>query len=31
MRDRDATDVKQVYRLAGLAGKYLRNVFVGNC
>ena len=29
--NRDATDVKLVYRLAGLAGKYLRNVFVGNC
>ena len=31
MTDRDATEVGQVYRLAGTAGKYLENVFVGNC
>lgn len=31
MTDRDATEVKQVYRLAEIAGKYLENVFVGNC
>ncbi len=31
MRDRKATDVKQVYRLAEAAEKYLQNVFVGNC
>lgn len=31
MTDRDATEVGQVYRLAGIAGKYLENVFVGNC
>ncbi len=31
MTDRDATEVRQVYRLAQAAGKYLENVFVGNC
>ena len=31
MTDRDATKVGQVYRLAEIAGKYLENVFVGNC
>lgn len=31
MTDRIATEVRQVYRLAETAGKYLENVFVGNC
>lgn len=31
MADRQPTDVKQVYRLADIAGKHLKNVFVGNC
>lgn len=31
MTERSATEVKQVYRLAEAAGKYLENVFVGNC
>ncbi len=31
MTDRDATDVQMVYRLANAAGKYVENVFVGNC
>lgn len=31
MTDRDATEVRQVYRLAETAGKYLEHVFVGNC
>lgn len=31
MTDRDATEVEMVYRLAETAGKYLENVFVGNC
>ena len=31
MTDRQATDVRQVYRLAETAGRYLENVFVGNC
>lgn len=31
MTDRDATEVRHVYRLAKAAGKYLENVFVGNC
>lgn len=31
MTDRDATEVMKVYRLAETAGKYLENVFVGNC
>lgn len=31
MTDRGATEVKQIYRLAETAGKYLENVFVGNC
>lgn len=30
MRDREATDVEQLYRLAGIAGKYLEKVYVGN-
>lgn len=29
--DREATDVGQIYRLAGIAKKYLKNVFIGNC
>lgn len=31
MTDREATEVELVHRLAGAAGKYLKNVFVGNC
>jgi len=31
MQDRKATDVGQIYRLAKIAEKYLRHVFVGNC
>lgn len=31
MTDRQATDVRQVYRLAETAGRYLEYVFVGNC
>lgn len=31
MQDRDATDVRQVHRLAETAGRYLEHVFVGNC
>lgn len=31
MTDREATEAAQVYRLAAAAGKYLENVFVGNC
>ena len=31
MTDRQATDVRQVYRLAEAAGRYLEHVFVGNC
>ncbi len=31
MQDREATDVWKVYDLAKTAGKYLENVFVGNC
>lgn len=30
MRDREATDVEQLYRLAETAGKYLEKVYVGN-
>lgn len=30
MRDREATDVELLYRLAGTAGKYLEKVYVGN-
>jgi len=30
MRDREATDVEKLYRLAGIAGKYLEKVYVGN-
>lgn len=31
MTDRGATEVESVHRLAGVAGKYLNHVFVGNC
>lgn len=31
MTDRNATEIKQVYKLADTAKKYLQNVFVGNC
>lgn len=31
MSDKGAADVQGVYRLANIAGKYLENVFVGNC
>lgn len=31
MTDKKATDVGRIYRLAEEAGKYLENVFVGNC
>ncbi len=31
MRNKKATEVNLVYSLAGIAKKYLRNVFVGNC
>ena len=31
MMDRQATEVESVRRLAGIAGEYLKNVFVGNC
>jgi len=31
MDDRPATDVGLIHHLAGIAGKYLENVFVGNC
>ena len=31
MADRQATDVRHVYRLAETAGRYLEHVFVGNC
>lgn len=31
MADRKATEVEKVYRLAEIAGKYLKYVFVGNC
>lgn len=31
LTDRNATEVNMVYRLAETAGKYLENVFVGNC
>lgn len=30
MKDREATDVDQLYRLAGIAGRYLERVYVGN-
>ena len=30
MRDREATDVEQLYRLAGTAERYLEEVYVGN-
>ena len=29
MRDREATDVEQLYRLAGIAERYLEKVYVG--
>ena len=31
MTDRNATDVRTVYRLADTAGEYLRHVYRGNC
>lgn len=31
MTDKNPTDVRQIHRLANAAGKYLKNVFVGNC
>lgn len=31
MQDREATPVKQIYRLADLAREYLQYVYVGNC
>lgn len=31
MTDRQATEVRQVYQLAEVAGRYLEYVFVGNC
>lgn len=31
LTDRNATEINTVYRLAETAGKYLENVFVGNC
>ncbi len=31
MRDREATEVELIYRLADIAGKYLKHVFIGNC
>lgn len=31
MTDRSPTEIKQVYLLADIAGKYLKNVFTGNC
>lgn len=31
MKDRNATEVKEVYRLASEARKYIENVVVGNC
>lgn len=31
MAEKEAADVQDVYRLANIAGKYLENVFVGNC
>ena len=30
MRDKEATDVKQLYHLAGIAGRYPEKVYVGN-
>ncbi len=30
MKDREATDVEHLFRLAKTAGKYLENVYVGN-
>lgn len=30
MRDREATDVGQMHRLAGIAGRYLEKVYLGN-
>ena len=31
MTDRQATDVEQIYRLCDTAGRYLKNVYTGNC
>lgn len=31
MQEKEPTDVQKIYRLAEKAGKYLKNVFVGNC
>lgn len=31
MRDREETPIEEVYRLAKAAGKYLNNVYTGNC
>ena len=31
MTDKEPTDVRQIHRLADAAGKYLKNVFLGNC
>lgn len=31
MTDRQATDVEQIYRLCDTAGRYLKNVYKGNC
>ena len=31
MKDRNATDVKTIYRLRDAAGKYLKHVYTGNC
>lgn len=31
MTDRSPTEIKQVYLLADIAGKYMKNVFTGNC
>jgi pyruvate formate lyase activating enzyme len=31
MTDRKATDVRQVYKLAGIAGETLKYVYTGNC
>ena len=31
MQDREATNVAHIYRLAGIAEKYLKHVYVGNC
>lgn len=31
MTDRQAADVEQIYRLRDTAGRYLKNVYTGNC